>query len=208
MRFPDAQTEISYNYVCTKEGLQKSLQPFQTKLLHSLHLDLCTGRQRIIRDFIDGRYMVNEARFHDYITIYDVKLQPYLYEMLLNGFIGNAIRNNVDVKKVPVIEMYLRLMKDEQFCRYSTFSSLRRPFFDILHQECSDSQLIVNILKVFNFEMWIISENYPEQVEFFLHHVHVLRKGNEILKTDMINACLRNRYTRTLKYFSNIKVLR
>ncbi|KAF8770122.1 hypothetical protein HNY73_017692 [Argiope bruennichi] len=107
---------------------------------------------------------------------------------MLNRFIENATRKSKT--KISIVRLYLRLLSQDRFNRYSPFSSLRRPFFDILYKECSDSQLIVDTLKVFNFEMWTISENDPCQLEFFLHHVHTLKKEKEFLRTDMIHFCL------------------
>ncbi|GBO41918.1 hypothetical protein AVEN_9031-1 [Araneus ventricosus] len=188
MKFRGFSHVISSNYVCTEEGLQNSLQPRRRKLLYTYHLDL--------------------ARV-DSVLVYDVEPQRLFYVDKLFQFIEDAFRKNTE--KLPVVKLCLRLMKHGDFKQYTFFREivikkytanyLTYIILDTLHKECSDSELIVDVLNVYNFDRWIRYKSNPEQLEFFLRHLHRLRKGNQILKPDTISMCLAN-----LQY-GNVEVL-
>ncbi|KAF8771323.1 uncharacterized protein LOC129988497 [Argiope bruennichi] len=184
-RFPN-ERKFYHKYVCTDQGLQKCLQPLReyekTILLQNFHLDISKEREPASGNVEYST--VNQNRIYDCETVYEVIPEKYIYEYYLTRYIEKALEKNTE--KLSIIKLCLKFLKNKDFQTFFIKPGNKRRFIPLIIKYCSDFELLVNVLKMISFDIWIIYDSEPDQLEFFLYRVHALKEGRKALEKDMI----------------------
>ncbi|KAF8791237.1 hypothetical protein HNY73_006133 [Argiope bruennichi] len=184
-RFPN-ERKFYHKYVCTDQGLQKYLRPSKeyekTILLQNFHLDISKEREPATGEVEYST--VNQNRIYDCEIVYNVIPETYFYESHLTEYIKNALEKNTE--KLSIIKLCLKLLKNKDFHVFFIKPGNKRSFIPLIIKYCSDFELLVNVLKVLSFDIWIIYDSEPDQLDFFLYRVHALKEGRKALEKDII----------------------
>ncbi|KAF8770336.1 uncharacterized protein LOC129989425 [Argiope bruennichi] len=179
------------NFIITEEECKKIMSP-NRRLLYTLHLDLprkLETRLRLVyfKNF-DSKVTYDDESFH----LRDIYFNENIYREILRLLLQESI---LKFKTAALIGRYLKIIKryfgDLESCLYDLSVSF---ILHVLYKECNDSQIVKDVLTMFDFKKWIYYSNdcNPGILDYFLHHAR--NSGYNVWGKypceDLINGCV------------------